>query len=127
MRTAMSEATQGGDRHAWESEYEMLADDLRTEPEEALPELLDLVERMLDAAGYEEAVPGAMPARDVHVALERARETVRRSEGGAAVANDDAFQAAAELRDVYKALLGHPEAESRADLHELGGDPAERQ
>ena len=46
----MSEAMQGDDRHAWESEYAALEDDLRTGPLEALPELLDLVERMLDAA-----------------------------------------------------------------------------
>ena len=47
----MSEATQGDDRHAWESEYASLEEDLRTRPLEALPELLDLVERMLAAAG----------------------------------------------------------------------------
>lgn len=121
----MSEATQGGDRHVWESEYEALADDLRTEPAEALPELLDLVERMLEAAGYEKALPEAAPARDVDVSLERARDVVRRSESGEAVGNDDAFQAAAELRDVYKALLDHPEAEAGADLHELDGDSAD--
>ena len=122
----MSEATQGGDRHVWESEYEALAEDLRTEPVEALPELLDLVERMLAAAGYEKALPEAAPERDVDVALERAREAVRRSESGEAVGNDDAFQAAAELRDLYKSLLDHPEAEAGADLRELDGDPIDR-
>lgn len=72
----MSEATQGGDRHAWQSEYEGLAEDLRTEPADALPELLDLVERMLGAAGYQENVPGAQDEPEVVVVLERARELV---------------------------------------------------
>jgi hypothetical protein len=112
----MSEAMQGDDRHAWESEYAALEDDLRTGPLEALPELLDLVERMLDAAGYEEAEPGATPERDVDVVLERAGEAIRRYEGGLPVGNDDAFQAAAELRELFRGLLDHPEAEAGADL-----------
>ena len=112
----MSEAMQGGDRHAWETEYAALADDLRIGPLEALPELLDLVERMLDAAGYEEAEPGAAVEREVDVVLERVREVIRRYEGGLPVGNDDAFQAAAELRELYTALLDHPEVEAGADL-----------
>jgi hypothetical protein len=115
----MSEATQGDDRHAWESEYAGLQEDLRTGPLEVLPDLLDLVERMLDAAGYEEPEPGATAERDVDAALERAQEVIRRYEAGLPVGNDDAFQAAAELRELYKALLGHPEAEAGADLHGL--------
>ena len=115
----MSEATQGDDRHAWESEYAGLEEDLRTGPLEALPELLDLVERMLDAAGQAAPQPGGTPERDVDVALERAEEVIRRYEAGLPVGNDDAFQAGAELRELYKALLGHPEAEAGADLHGL--------
>ena len=120
----MSEATQD-DRHAWETEYADLEADLRTEPLEALPELLDLVERMLDAAGYEagyeEHEPGAALERDVDVVLERARQAVQHYEVGLPVGNDDAFQAAAELRELYKGLLDHPEAEAGADLRGLGG------
>jgi hypothetical protein len=118
----MSEATQGGDRHAWESEYANLEDDLLTEPFEALPELLDLVERMLDAAGYEEREPGAVLERDVDVVLERARDVLQRYEAGLPVGNDDALQAAAELRALYTTLLGHREAEAGADLRELDSD-----
>jgi hypothetical protein len=116
----MSEATQGDDRHAWETEYAGLEADLRTEPLEALSELLDLVERMLDAAGYEEHEPGAALERDVDVVLERARQAVQHYEVGLPVGNDDAFQAAAELRELYKGLLDHPEAEAGADLRGLG-------
>ena len=123
----MSEAMQGDDRHSWESEYEGLADDLRTEPAEALPELLDLVERMLGAAGYGRALPEAAPAREADVVLERAQEVIRRYEAGLPVGNDDAFQAAAELRDLYKALLERPEAEGGADLLVLEDDADARE
>jgi hypothetical protein len=71
---------------------------------------------MLGAAGYVEAEPGAAPEREVDVGLERAREVIRRYEGGLPVGNDDAFQAAAELRELYKALLDDPEVEAGADL-----------
>jgi hypothetical protein len=114
----MSEAAQGDDRHAWESEYEGLAEELRTEPAEALSELLDLVERMLRAAGFEEDVPGALEDSEVEVVLERAREVVARRDSGAAVGNDDAFQAAGELRSVYQRLLDAPQAEAGADLRD---------
>lgn len=122
----MSDAMQGGNRHVWESEYEGLADELRSEPVEALPELLALVERMLAAAGYDAGLPGAAPDRDVDISLERAGDVVRRRERGEVVADDDAYQAAAELRELYKALLGHPEAEAGADLQELDSDPLNR-
>lgn len=118
---------QGGDRHSWESEYEGLADDLRTEPAEALPELLDLVERMLGAASYGRALPEAAPEREADVVLERAQDVIRRYEAGLPVGNDDAFQAAAELRDLYKALLERPEAEGGADLLVLDDDAEARE
>jgi hypothetical protein len=119
----MTAAAQGDDRHAWESEYEGLAEELRTEPVEALSELLVLVERMLRAAGYEDGVPGAAGDLEVDVVVERAREVVARRDAGAAVENDDAFQAAAELRDLYRRLLEAPEAEAGADLRGADGEP----
>src|SRR4051812_41433325 len=112
----MSEAELGADLHDWESEYAALEEDLRTEPVEALPELLDLVERMLTAAGYEPGVDGRYDEPEAETAVERARELVRLRERGEDVSVDDAFQAAAELRELYRALLEHPEAESGADL-----------
>lgn len=123
----MSEAMQGGDRHSWQSEYEGLAEDLRTEPTEALPELLDLVERMLGAASYGRALQQAAPAREADVVLERAQDVIRRYEAGLPVGNDDAFQAAAELRELYKALLERPEAEGGADILLLDDDADARE
>jgi hypothetical protein len=112
----MSEAMQGDDRHAWETEYAALEDDLRTRPLEAMPELLDLVERMLEAAGYDRPEAGATVEPEVDIALARVRETIGRYEAGLPVSNDDAFQSAAELRELYRALLDRPEAEAGADL-----------
>jgi hypothetical protein len=112
----MSEAELGADLHDWESEYAALEDDLRTEPVEALPEFLDLVERMLTAAGYELGPDGRYDEPEVETAIERARELVRLRERGVDFPVDDAFQAAAELRELYRALLEHPEAETGADL-----------
>jgi hypothetical protein len=119
----MSEAEPGADRHLWETEYEGLAEELRTDPADALPELLDLVERMLQAAGYEDGIPGPAQPPEVEAGVERARDVVQRREGGEAVGNDDAFQAAAELRDLYQLLLDRPETEAGADLRgvEEGG------
>lgn len=119
----MTEAAQGGDRHGWQTEYEALAGELRTDPADALPELLDLVERMLRAAGYADGVPGA-PSGDpeVGVVLDRAREVVERREAVAPVRDDDAFQAAGELRSLYQRLLEAPEAEAGADLRDANGD-----
>jgi hypothetical protein len=112
----MSEAELGADLHDWESEYAALEEDLRTEPVEALPEFLDLVERMLTAAGYELGPDGQYDEPEAETAVERARELVRLRERGVDFPVDDAFQAAAELRELYRALLEHPEAETGADL-----------
>jgi iron uptake system EfeUOB component EfeO/EfeM len=43
----------GLNRHEWESEWETLEDDLRTDPAQALPELDRLVSRMLEETGYD--------------------------------------------------------------------------
>ena len=111
----MSEAAPGADRHLWQTELEGLEEPLRSEPAEALPELLDLVERMLRAAGWGEA-PGQPAAPDVEAGVERARELVARRDAGGEVRADDAQQAAAELRELARLVLEHPEAETGADL-----------
>ena len=43
----------GLDRHAWESEFRSLEDDLRDDPESGLPLLADMIERMLDERGLD--------------------------------------------------------------------------
>jgi hypothetical protein len=43
----------GLDRHEWEGEWEALAEGLRDNPADALPELDRLVARMLEESGYD--------------------------------------------------------------------------
>jgi hypothetical protein len=43
----------GLERHEWESEWQALDDDLRTDPAGALSELDELVARMLEESGYD--------------------------------------------------------------------------
>lgn len=107
----MSDYDIGADRHVWESRYAQIDDDLAADPVEPLGDLLDLVEEMLDAAGYETTpAEGASAEPDTIAALRRAREIVALQEAGDDVRHDDAQQAAAELRSLFRGLREHPEA-----------------
>lgn len=86
------------DRHSWEMRYAALEEELMTAPAEALPELAELVQEMVDAAQLEQWSDSAF---DASVVLGRARELIELEEAP----NDDVFQAAAELRALYKALV----------------------
>jgi hypothetical protein len=73
----------GLDRHDWESEWQALEDDVRTDPAQALPELDGLVARMLEESGYDltdpvmreggerEIVAEYLAAREIAQATER--------------------------------------------------------
>jgi hypothetical protein len=73
----------GLDRHEWESELQALEDELADSPAEALPELDDLVARILEETGYDvsdpvvregeerEIVAEFLAAREITQALER--------------------------------------------------------
>ena len=90
------------DRHSWEMRYAALEEELMTAPAEALPGLAELVQEMIDAAQLE---PWSDSAFDASVVLGRARELIELEEAGEEAPNDDVFQAAAELRALYKALV----------------------
>jgi hypothetical protein len=60
----------GLDRHEWGSELESLDEDLHTDPFQALPALADLVERMLDEAGYDLADPVVREGEEREVVAE---------------------------------------------------------
>ena len=68
----------GVDRHEWESEWESLAEDLRTDPAHALPELDALVARMLEESGYDLTDPVVREGDEREVVAEylAAREIV---------------------------------------------------
>ena len=72
----------GLDRHEWESQWQTLEDDLRTDPAQALPELDRLVARMLEESGYEltDAVVGEGEEREVVAEYLAAHEIVQTAE-----------------------------------------------
>src|SRR5579884_1847330 len=77
----------GLDRHEWESEMASLEDDLRDEPAAALPELDDLVARMLEETGYDIADPVVREGdeRELKDAYERGSDELSAGDIGAAV------------------------------------------
>jgi hypothetical protein len=87
----------GLDRHEWESEWQALEDDLRTDPVQALPEVDRLVGRMLEEGGYEltdpvvregeerEVVAEYLAAREIADAVERDSDDVSPGDVAAAV------------------------------------------
>ena len=87
----------GLDRHEWESELSALEDDLETDPRDALPELADLVERMLLERGYDvtdpvvregderEIVAEYLAAREISDGAERGDEGVGPGDVAAAI------------------------------------------
>jgi hypothetical protein len=72
----------GLDRHEWESEMQVLEDQLGENPAEALPELDRLLERMLEETGYDIADPVAREGDDREIVAEflAAREITQLSE-----------------------------------------------
>ena len=87
----------GLDRHEWESELQALEPELEDDPVDALPELADLVERMLVARGYDvndavardgedrEVVSEYLAAREIADAVERASADVGPGDVAAAI------------------------------------------
>ena len=97
----------GLDRHEWESELQALEDELRDAPAEALPELGDLVERMLVERGYDIDDPVAREGEEREVVAEylAARETSDRVERGEDVGPGDVAAAVNGFRAVYDYLV----------------------
>ena len=116
----MREDEPGADKHVWSTRYAALEDDLASEPTEALPDLLDLVEAMLSAAGYDLTTDAPTEDPAVTASVARARELVERTEAGEDVRPDDALQAASSLRELYRTLLDEPTAEAGPDMRETG-------
>jgi hypothetical protein len=70
----------GLDRHEWDSEWQTLEDDLRTDPAQALPELDRFVARMLEESGYELTEPIAGDENEVVAEYLAAHEVVEVAE-----------------------------------------------
>ncbi len=97
----------GLDRHEWESEWEALAPLLQDSPADALPELDDLVARMMVARGYpvtdEEGAEAADP--DVVAEFLEARRIARAADRGETVDPGDVGAAITAYRSLYEYLL----------------------
>jgi hypothetical protein len=66
----MSMHEPGLDRHQWETELQGLEEDLRADPFQGLPELADLVERMLVEVEYDLENPVVLEGEEREVVAE---------------------------------------------------------
>ena len=98
----------GLDRHEWESEWASLEEELSDSPADVLPELDDLVARMLEARGYAPDDPVAREGddRDVIADFLAAREITRLlADGSDEVSPGDVAAAVNGYRSTYEFLL----------------------
>lgn len=99
----------GLDRHQWESEWQALEPLVADSPAEALPEVDDLIGRMLDEAGYPVATPdrvddeGADP--EVMSSFRVAREITRQVDSGEDYDPGDVAHAVGLYRELYAHVL----------------------
>jgi hypothetical protein len=101
----------GLDRHEWETEWQALEPELEDAPAETLPELGDLVERMLVARGFpiHDAVADDGIEPDLLVEFRSAREIALRLERGDDVDPGEIGEAVRNYRDIYEQLIDRPE------------------
>lgn len=101
----------GLDKHDWQTEWEALAEQLEDAPAETLPELGDLIERMLRESNIpiddEVADDGIAP--DTLVEYRSAREVASRVERGEDVDPSDIGEAIHNFRDLYEQLIDRPD------------------
>ena len=102
----------GLDRHEWETELESLEPELRDSPAEALPELADLVRRMLDERGFDLDDPLVREGdeREIVSEYESARDVADRLERGEDVGPGDVGSAINGLRALYDHLISERSA-----------------
>jgi hypothetical protein len=95
----------GADLHSWTSQWASIAEDADDDPDAAVSQYADLVERMLEANGYAIGDPVAREGeeREVVATYLAARETAERAELGAA-ARSEVEQAIEDLRSVFESF-----------------------
>ena len=98
----------GLDRHEWETEWQGLEPLVVDSPAEALPELDDLIARMLTERGFPLTEEGAAASSDPEVVAEflEARRIARLVDAGEAVDPGDVGAAITGYRNLYEFLLG---------------------
>jgi hypothetical protein len=97
----------GLDRHAWATEWEALEPLVVDSPAEALPELDDLVERMMVESGYPIDEAGARQSGEPEVVAEflEARRITLLLDSGQTVDPGDVGAAITAYRNLYEHLL----------------------
>jgi hypothetical protein len=97
----------GLDLHEWESEWAALQEQIEESPRGALPELDDLVERMLVARGFapDDPVAAGGDEPEILANFRAASELTRLSESGADISPGDVAQAIQDYRLVYETLI----------------------
>jgi hypothetical protein len=102
----------GLDRHDWETEFQALEEELHAAPAEALPELANLVERMLEERGFAVGDPVASDGVEPEVLAEyrSARETATRLDRDEDVDPGDVGAAINGLIAVYQHVLSERSA-----------------
>jgi len=98
----------GLDRHEWETEWQGLEPLVVDSPAEALPELDNLIERMLTERGFPLTEEEAHQASDPEIVAEflEARRITTEVERGEAVDPGDIGAAVTGYRNLYEFLLG---------------------
>jgi hypothetical protein len=110
----MSMHEPGLNEHDWATQLEGLDEDLHTDPFDALPELADLVERILGEAGYDVADTVAREGEEREVVAEylAAREISDLVErGNDQISPGDVAQAIDGLRAVAEFLISERSAD----------------
>ena len=102
----------GLDRHEWESELASLDDGLRDSPAEALPDLVDLVGRMLHERGYDLDDPVAREGeeREVVAQFQASRAVADRVDRDEDVDPGDIADAINGLRELFDSVIAERES-----------------
>ena len=103
----------GLDRHEWESEWQALEEQLADAPADTLPDVDDLVERMLVERGYSVDDPVAREGDDREIVAEfqAAREITRLVEAGSQdVSPGDVAAAVNGYRAIFDYLISERSA-----------------
>ena len=101
----------GLDKHRWETEWQQLAEELEDAPAETLPEVADLIERMLRERGFplDDAVADDGMEPEVIASYRSGRDVATRVERGGDVDPAEIGQAIHNFRDIYEQLIDRPE------------------
>jgi len=103
----------GVDRHEWESEWQALEEQLADSPAETLPELDELVGRVLEERGFaiDDPVDGEGEEREVVAEFLASRKTMAHVEkGGDDVSPGDVAAAVNGYRSVFQHVIAERSA-----------------